>query len=61
MGDQIIITIQKDGKAQAEVKGVSGPRCVDLSKFLKELGQQEAENHTPDYYKDDQQGVTVTA
>ena len=56
---QIIIKITPDGEIKSEVKGVSGPSCSNLSKWIDQLGQVTEDKNTPDYYKADGQGVTV--
>ena len=47
----------KDGKVHATVKGVAGPKCGELSKFLDQLGEVEKDEQTPDFQK----RVTTTA
>jgi len=59
MGHQLILTIKPDGSMTSEVKGVSGPKCTDITKFLDQLGNVVEDKHTEDYYKQDGQGVTV--
>jgi hypothetical protein len=56
---EIRITIGKDGNISAEVVGVEGQKCTDLSKFLDQLGQVTEDRLTPDYYRDNEQGVTI--
>lgn len=56
---EIKIKILEDGKVVAEVHGVDGPTCVEISKFLESLGEVTEDRHTPDYYKPDWQGVIV--
>lgn len=56
---EIRVTIRKDGRIASEVKGVEGPQCQELSKFLDELGKVEIDQQTPDYRKNPQQGIVI--
>jgi len=47
----IEITIDEEGQTTGEVKGVQGPSCSDISKFLDELGEVVEDRPTPDYYR----------
>ena len=59
MTPEVKIKILEDGRVVAEVHGVDGPTCVDITKFLDQLGEVTEVQHTADYYKSDWQGVTV--
>ncbi len=39
MKEEIIVFIKKDGEIQAEVKGVKGKRCVELTEFISAMGE----------------------
>jgi hypothetical protein len=39
MKEEIIVFISKDGEIQAEVKGVKGKRCVELTGFISAMGE----------------------
>jgi hypothetical protein len=47
----INIVIGEDGKIQSTIKGVAGPACKDIAKFLNNLGTLEEDKTTEDYYK----------
>lgn len=54
----IEITIMPDGKVVGEVKGVTGPECAPLTKWLDELGSVTVDRKTGDFSKADTQHVT---
>lgn len=56
---EIHVTIKPDGKVVSEVKGIEGPQCQELSKFLDSLGQVEVDRQTPDYRKQPRQGIVI--
>ena len=39
MKEEIIVLIKKDGEIQAEVQGVKGKRCVEVTEFISDLGE----------------------
>jgi hypothetical protein len=39
MKEEIIVFIKKDGEIQAEVQGVKGKRCVQVTEFISALGE----------------------
>jgi hypothetical protein len=39
MKEEIIVLIKKDGEIQAEVQGVKGKRCVEITAFISALGE----------------------
>ncbi len=39
MKEEIIVFIKKDGEIQAEVQGVKGKRCVEVTEFISALGE----------------------
>ncbi len=41
----------KEGKVHATVKGVDGPQCGDLSRFLDQMGTVETDQPTADSQK----------
>ncbi len=41
----------RDGKVHATVKGVDGPKCGDLSRFLDQMGAVEVDQPTADFQK----------
>ena len=54
----IVITIGPDGNVQLSVEGVSGPDCLDFTKFLEdELGDVTERTHTSEYYCESEQVV----
>ena len=50
MTKQIIINIEPDGNVNFEVQGVKGPECLNLTKFLEELGEVETRTYTSEYH-----------
>lgn len=54
----IEITISIDGKITGEVKGMAGPTCTSLTKWLDEIGHVEVDKHTPDFHKRPDQNLT---
>ncbi len=48
---EIEIEILPDGTIKSVVKGVAGPDCDGLTKWLDELGDCVSDEKTPDYYK----------
>lgn len=56
---EIRVTVSKDGKVTAEVRGVEGPQCQELSAFLNALGKVEIDIQTPDYRKQPRQGLII--
>lgn len=57
MSHTILIEITPQGDFSAEVNGVQGPQCSDISKWLDSLGNVELDEKTPDYYKKGKQTV----
>ena len=48
------ITIGKDGRVRAEVKGSRGKRCLELADLLKQIvGREESRELTSEYYGPD--------
>lgn len=46
------IVISSDGRVTIEVKGVAGPSCLELTKFLeRSLGQVAERRFTSEYYQ----------
>ena len=39
MKEEIIVLIKKDGEIQAEVQGVKGKRCLEVTEFISALGE----------------------
>jgi hypothetical protein len=39
MKEEIIVLIKKDGEIQAEVNGVKGKRCLEVTEFISALGE----------------------
>lgn len=58
---QIEIIIGKDGKVQSTVTGVAGPSCSGLADWIGRLGKVTEDENTEDFYKDDEQGLTLSA
>ncbi|WP_160317546.1 DUF2997 domain-containing protein [Ornatilinea apprima] len=56
---KIEIQITPEGKVIGEVKGVSGPQCGPLTKWLEEIGSVQVDRSTPDYHKNSDQNLTV--
>lgn len=46
----IEIEITPEGQIKSTVKGVSGPDCGRLTKWLEELGSVTKDEHTLDFY-----------
>jgi len=55
MEHTIEIVILPDGTLQSTVKGVKGPSCSELSKWLDNLGTVVEDRKTDDHDKDDKQ------
>jgi hypothetical protein len=55
----IVVDISPEGEINSEVKGVAGPDCGKLSKWLDDLGQVTRDEHSTDYYKKPTQTVQV--
>lgn len=48
------ITIGKDGRVRAEIKGSRGKRCLALADLLQQIvGREESRELTSDYYQPD--------
>lgn len=39
MKEEIVVFIKKSGEVEAEVKGVRGKRCVEVTQFITSLGE----------------------
>jgi hypothetical protein len=39
MKEEVIVLIKKDGEIQAEVNGVKGKKCVEVTEFISALGE----------------------
>ena len=53
MKRELIIQIAPDGTVSLEVKGVAGPECLEVSKFLEEaLGQVVERERTSEFYQE---------
>ena len=49
---EILISIDPDGNVTLKVEGVSGPECIDFTKFLEdELGDVTERLKTSEYYE----------
>ena len=48
---KIEVIIDEDGNVSAEVKGIEGALCEQISAFLKEMGTVVSDRKTPDYFK----------
>jgi len=45
------ITIGKDGKLKVHVKGVHGPKCLELADLVRDIvGKEESRQLTAEYY-----------
>jgi len=55
------ITSTPEGKIISKVKGVSGPSCSALTKWLDELGEVMIDKHTADWFKSADQRLTNRA
>lgn len=56
----IVFTIGKDGKITSQVQGVAGPACKQIETLLAMLGKIEEATPTDDFFKDADQGITLT-
>ena len=54
----ITVTIDEEGNASFEVKGIKGPGCEKVLKPFEKLGPVVKERKTPEYY---QAEVSITA
>ncbi len=55
------ITIGKGGEVNIEVNGVSGPDCMDFTKFLEEeLGDVVARERTNEFYQEAEGNTQTT-
>lgn len=51
MSQELEIVISPEGKVQIEVKGVQGPGCTELTRFLEEaLGTVDDRTFKAEYY-----------
>ncbi len=48
---EITVTIDDQGNITAQIEGVAGPACKDVSAFLKEMGEVTVDEETSDFYK----------
>lgn len=52
MAKKIIVEIGNDGEVRLETRGFSGPVCLEVSQFLKDLlGEETARQLVPVYYQ----------
>jgi hypothetical protein len=50
---ELVIHIAPDGSVSVEVKGVPGPECTEVSKFLEDsLGEVIQRERTSEYYQE---------
>nr|HID13616.1 DUF2997 domain-containing protein [Anaerolineae bacterium] len=47
----ITVTIDEEGNASFEVKGIKGPGCEKVLKPFEKLGPVVKERKTPEYYQ----------
>ena len=52
MNEEIIVLIKKDGEIQAEVQGVKGKRCIEVTEFISDMGDA-TRTLKPEYYQQD--------
>jgi len=58
--EEIEIAVLPDGRVEYAIKGVKGSACEDVSALLERLGQVEREEHTAEYYEqDDHVGIHI--
>ena len=52
-GEEIIITINRDGSTNIEAKGIKGSSCVDATKpFEAALGHKTSDKQTGEYFEE---------
>ncbi len=51
MSDEIEITILPNSEISVHVKGVKGPACRDLTKFLESLGEVISTEDTDEFHE----------
>jgi hypothetical protein len=58
---QIEFIIKPDGSVEERVTGVAGSSCEDITKAIEQaLGEVTGREHTPDYYREQETGGSVT-
>jgi hypothetical protein len=56
---EIVIEIDEMGNFTAEVLGITGTACTEISAFLDQLGEVIEHNHTADFYRGPKQKITI--
>jgi len=52
--EELEITIDPEGNVTLHVKGVKGPGCMDLTRYLEEaIGEVEERTRTNEYFQDE--------
>jgi len=57
MKEEIIVLIKKDGEIQAEVNGVKGKKCVEVTEFISALGES-SRTLKGDYFREEK--ITIS-
>jgi hypothetical protein len=56
--EELEIVIEPDGTTRIHVKGIRGPRCLDVTREIEEeLGEVIDRKYTPEYYDESDQLV----
>lgn len=52
--EEFEIVVLPDGRVRVRVKGIKGPRCVEATRFLEEMGRVLERRFTSEYYEQEE-------